>query len=121
MRALKVALVSGVALAAVSAHAFPLAPSPPSGPVIYLANQEWAPLPNDPSSQVSVDAAPPIQLVAEGCGWGWHRHHWQDRWGNRHWGHCVPDNGPFVGWGTGRYYPYTYRHGAYAAGARGYQ
>ena len=50
--------------------------------------------------------APPIELVAEGCGWGWHRHHWQDRWGNWHWGRCVPDEGrPYGGWGVGWYDP----------------
>jgi hypothetical protein len=27
-------------------------------------------------------AAPPVELVAGGCGWGGHRrHHWRDRWG----------------------------------------
>jgi hypothetical protein len=72
MRALIVAVVSGVALAAVSAQAAQLAPSPPS--------------------QASVDAAPPIEPVAEGCGPGSHRHDWIDRWGHWHWGQCVPNH-----------------------------
>jgi hypothetical protein len=67
MRALIAVFVSGVALAVMSAQAAPLAPRPP-GPVIYVANQEWAPLPNDPASHASVEAAPSIKLVAEGCG-----------------------------------------------------
>jgi hypothetical protein len=90
MRALTAVFVSAVTLAAVSAQAVSLAPRPP-GPVIYLANQEWAPLPNGPASNGSVEAAPPIKLVAEGRGWGWHRHHWIDRWGHWHLGHCVPN------------------------------
>jgi hypothetical protein len=90
MRAVTAVFVSGVALAAVSAQAAPLAPRPPA-PAIYVANLKWAPLPNDPASQASVDTAPRIELVAEGCGWGWHRHHWLDRWGHWHWGHCVPN------------------------------
>jgi hypothetical protein len=36
-----------------------------------------------------LNAAPPVELVREGCGPGWHRHHWRDRWGYWHWGHCV--------------------------------
>jgi hypothetical protein len=49
MRAGIVAFVSGVALAAVSAQAAPLAPTP-LAPVTYIPIQEWAPLPNDPPS-----------------------------------------------------------------------
>jgi cyanophycinase-like exopeptidase len=72
MRALTIVFVGGVALAATSAQAAPLAPRP--------------------QSQAPIDVAPPIKLVAEGCGWGWHRHHWIDRWGHWHWGHCVPNH-----------------------------
>ena len=63
MRAVVVAFVSGVALAAVSAHAAPLPPKP---------------------SAIELGAAPPVELVAGGCGWGWHRQHWRDRWGYWH-------------------------------------
>jgi hypothetical protein len=66
MRAVTAVFVSAVALAAMSIQAAPLAPRQP-GPVIYLANQVWAPLPG-PQSQASVDTAPPIDLVAQGCG-----------------------------------------------------
>ena len=70
---------------------------------------------------IELGAAPSVELVAGGCGWGWHRHHWQDRWGNWRWGHCVLDNGPYVGRSTGRYYPYRYWQGAYPARGWGYQ
>jgi hypothetical protein len=43
------------------------------------------------ATQVSLGAAPLIELVAQGCGWGWHRAHWRDRWGYWHWGHCEPN------------------------------
>jgi hypothetical protein len=91
MRAMTMVFVSGIALAAMSAQAAPLPPRPP-GPVIYVANQEWARLPNAPGGNGSAEAAPPIKLVAEGCGPGSHRHHWIDRWGHWHWGHCVPNH-----------------------------
>ena len=38
-----------------------------------------------------LSTAPPIEHVAEGCGPGWHRHHWRDYWGRWHWGRCVPN------------------------------
>jgi hypothetical protein len=41
-------------------------------------------------SQASVDTAPPIELAAEGCGWGRHRDHWVDRWGHWHGGTAFP-------------------------------
>ena len=91
MRAVIVAFITGVALAPMAVQAAVLPPRPP-GPVIYVANQEWAPLLNGPASNGWVHAAPPIELVAEGCGWGWHRRHWLDRWGHWHWGHCVPNH-----------------------------
>ena len=93
------AFVLGLALTA-SAQAAPLSPKL-LNPVIYLPNQEWVPLSEAPSSQAPVHVASPIELVAGGCGWGWHRHQWRDRWGNRHWGRCVPTGGPYIGWGGG--------------------
>jgi predicted membrane channel-forming protein YqfA (hemolysin III family) len=36
-------------------------------------------------------AASAVVPVAGGCGYGWHRRHWQDRWGYWHWGRCVPN------------------------------
>jgi hypothetical protein len=90
MRALILAFVFGLALSA-SAQAAPHAPYPAS---------------------IELGAAPPIELVGGGCGWGWHRHHWQDRWGNWHWGRCVPDEGPYSGWDVGWHYPPPYWRGA---------
>jgi hypothetical protein len=86
----------------------------------FAASAQAAPLSPNPAA-IEVGAASSVQLVAGSCGWGWHRRHWQDRWGNWHWGHCVPANGPYVGWGAGRYYPYTYWHGADPARGWGYQ
>jgi hypothetical protein len=70
MRALILAIVGGVAFAAVSAQAVPLTPMP---------------------AAIELGAMPPIELVAQGCGWGWHRSHWRGRWGYWHWGRCVPN------------------------------
>jgi hypothetical protein len=82
MRASILAFVGGLALAA-SAQAVPLAPNPGS---------------------IELVVAPPVELVA-GCGWGWHRVHWQDQWGYWHW-HCVPI-GHVHHWHGGRFeHPY---------------
>jgi hypothetical protein len=86
MRAVTIAFVSGVALAAMSAQATPLAPRLPS--------------------QASIDVAPPTELVAEGGGWGWHRVNWQDHWGYWHW-HCVSDEFVQDGYGTSLEHPYS--------------
>ena len=59
MRALTLAFVSGLALAS-SVQAAPLAPMP---------------------APIEVGVVPPVELVSGGCGWGWHRVHWQDHWG----------------------------------------
>jgi hypothetical protein len=70
MRTIVIAFVCGTALAATSAQAAPVPAKVPP---------------------VERGAMPPIELVAQGCGWGWHRAHWRDRWGYWHWGHCVPN------------------------------
>jgi hypothetical protein len=59
MRATITALLALVALMSVSAQAGPLLPAR--------------------STTVELGAAPPIELVAQDCGPGWHRHHWRDR------------------------------------------
>jgi hypothetical protein len=85
MRAAIVAFLSGLALAAAAVQA---APQPPG---------------EAPAAELG--AAPPIELVA-GCGWGWHRVHWQDHWGDWHW-HCVP-NGHVHHWHGGQFeHPYS--------------
>jgi hypothetical protein len=70
MRAVILAFMCGLALAATSVQA--------------------APVPGR-STPIELGAAPPLELIAQGCGWGWHRGHWRDRWGYWHWGHCVPN------------------------------
>ena len=85
MRAVIVGLVTGVAMAAVSAQA---APPPPKLRAIELG------------------AAPSLELVRDGCGRGGHRTRWRDQWGYWHGGDCVPDEGrPYGGYGAGTYYP----------------
>jgi hypothetical protein len=56
MRAVILAFVSAAALA-VSAQAA----TPPPKP-----------------SAIGLGVAPPVELVRDGCGRGWHRHHWRD-------------------------------------------
>jgi hypothetical protein len=59
----------GLALAlAASAQAAPLAPTP---------------------AAIELDVAPPLELVFGGYGSGWHRHYWEDRWGNLRRGRYV--------------------------------
>ncbi len=84
MRAVSVAVVSGIALAAASVLAAPLPPKP---------------------SPVELGAAPSVDLVRDGCGRGWHRTRWRDQWGYWRWGDCIPDGGPYGGYGAGSYYP----------------
>jgi hypothetical protein len=90
MRAVIVAFVGGVVLAGMSAQAAPLPPK---------------------SSPIELRAGPPVELVAGGCGWGWHRTHWRDHWGYWHWGQCVPYGGPHGGWGAGWNHHYSYWRG----------
>ena len=60
MRAVILAIVCGVALAAMPVQA---APVPTKG------------------TPAELGAAPPVELVRDGCGRGWHRHHWRDQMG----------------------------------------
>jgi hypothetical protein len=73
------ALVCTVALAAISAQATPLAV---------------------PRATPALDAGPAIELVRDGCGYGYFRTGWQDQWGYWHWGRCVPK-----WWGRGAFLP----------------
>jgi hypothetical protein len=71
MRTMVLTLAGLVALATVSVEAAPIAPAR--------------------ATPAELGYAPPIELVREGCGWGWHRGHWRDRWGYWHWGRCLPN------------------------------
>src|SRR6202022_1586941 len=88
MRAVILAVVCGLALAATP---FQAAPVPTKA------------LPGE------LSVAPPVELVRDGCGRGGHRTRWRDQWGFWHWGDCVPDEGrPYRGKGAGPYYPPSY-------------
>jgi hypothetical protein len=54
----------------------------------FAASALAAPLVPELASN-KLGTAPPVELVAGGCGWGWHPVRWQDHWGYWHW-HCVP-------------------------------
>jgi hypothetical protein len=69
MRAMIATLAGLVALTSVSAQAVPLAPAK--------------------AFPVQFGAGSSIELARQGCGWGWHRGHWRDRWGYWHWGGCY--------------------------------
>ena len=88
MRAVILAVVCGLALAATSLQAAPV-------PTKALPGE--------------LGVAPPVEPVRDGCGRGWHRHNWRDQWGYWHGGDCVPDGGgPYHGNGAGTYYPPSY-------------
>jgi len=69
MRTILATFAGLVALAAVSAQA--------------------APVPPAKTTRAELGASPAIELVRQGCGWGWHRGRWRDRWGYWHWGRCY--------------------------------
>jgi len=101
MRALILACAGSLALA-VSAPAAPLSPKPAS---------------------IELGTTPPIELVRDGCGRGYHRAHWRDQWGNWQWGDCVPNEGGYGydGRGAGWYNPYPDWHGVRPHWGWGYQ
>ena len=49
-----------------------------------------APLPPLDVGPTGIAISPPVELVAQGCGYGYKRTLWQDEWGQWHWGRCVP-------------------------------
>jgi hypothetical protein len=57
-----------------------------------------APLPPANSALAKLSTAPPIELVRDGCGYGYYRTRWQDGWGRWYWGRCVPK-----WWGRGAF------------------
>ena len=101
MRTLVLTIALGLALAA-WAQAAPLSPKPAS---------------------IKLGAAPPIELVRDGCGRGYHRTHWRDQWGNWQWGDCVPNEGGYGydGRGAGWYHPYRVWRGVLPRWGWGYQ
>ena len=101
MRAMTLACAGSLALA-VSAPAAPLSPKPAS---------------------IELGTTPPIELVRDGCGRGYHRAHWRDQWGNWQWGDCVLNEGGYGydGRGAGWYNPYPDWHGVLPHWGSGYQ
>ena len=101
MRTVILAFVLGLALA-VSAQATPLSSKP---------------------AAIELGAPPPVELVRDGCGRGWHRTHWRDQWGNWQWGDCVPNEGGYGydGRGAGWYAPYPDLRGVLPRWGWGYQ
>jgi hypothetical protein len=69
------------------------------------APAQAAPLPPTPTA-IELGAGPPIELVRDGCGRGWHRDHWRDQSGDWHWGHCTPNGGPHDALTAGWSHPY---------------
>jgi hypothetical protein len=63
-------------------------------------------------SAVEPGANPPIVLVRDDCGHGWHRAGWRDQWGRWQWGDCVPNGDPYRSQGAGWYSPPPYWRGA---------
>jgi hypothetical protein len=61
---------------------------------------EAAPLLPANAGSDTLGTAPPIRLVADGCGYGYWRTRWQDQWGYWHWGRCVSKT-----WGKGAFLP----------------
>ena len=59
-----------------------------------------APLPPAKAGLAALGATPPVELAAQGCGYGYRRIPWQDQWGYWHWGRCVPK-----WWGKGAFLP----------------
>ena len=84
------------------------------------ASAHAAPLPLKPTA-IELGAAPPVVLVRDGCGRGWHRTRWRDQWGNWQWGDCVPEGDrPYDGRGAGWYYSYPDWRGALPRWGWGY-
>jgi hypothetical protein len=62
---------------------------------LSAASVQATPLPPAEPVSTELTLSPPIELAAEGCGYGQRRTRWQDQWGHWHWGRCVPKS-----WGS---------------------
>jgi len=56
----------------------------------FAVSLQAAPLPANKGTAAELGGTPIIELLRQGCGWGWYRARWVDRWGYVHWGRCVP-------------------------------
>jgi hypothetical protein len=86
VRTILATLVSLMTIAAISAQAAPLTPAK--------------------ADPLELAAPPPMELVRDDCGHGWHRTGWRDQWGRWHWGDCVPNGNLHPGWEARWDYPY---------------
>lgn len=75
-----------------------------AGGLALAASAQAAPLARNPAS-IELSGAPPVELVRDGCGRGWHRSRWRDQWGYRRWGQCIPNGGPHDAWSAGWNHP----------------
>ena len=75
-----------------------------AGGLALAASAQAAPLARNPAS-IELSGAPPVELVRDGCGRGWHRSRWRDQWGDRRWGYCIPNGGPHDAWSAGWNHP----------------
>jgi hypothetical protein len=60
--------------------------------LIAAVSAQAAPISAIKAPAAELGAKPPIEPIRDGCGHGWHRTHWHDRWGSWHWGRCVPNS-----------------------------
>ena len=71
-----------------------------AGSLALAASAQAAPLASK-SATIELGASPPVELVRDGCGRGWHRDRWRDQSGDWHWDHCIPNGGPHDAWTAG--------------------
>ena len=101
-----------------------------AGALALAVTAQAAPLAPNPTS-IEFGVVPPIELVRDDCGRGWHRSRWRDQWGNWQWGDCVPNEGgydprhgpgySYDGRGAGLYVPFPDLRGVLPRWGWGYQ
>ena len=57
---------------------------------LSVISVQAAPLPPTKADPTQLAISRPVELAAQGCGYGYRRTLWQDEWGYWHWGRCVP-------------------------------
>jgi hypothetical protein len=57
---------------------------------VLAVSLQAALLPPNKGTAAELGDTPIIELLRQGCGWGWYRARWVDHWGYVHWGRCVP-------------------------------
>jgi hypothetical protein len=100
-----------------------------AGALALAVTAQAAPLAPNPTS-IEFGVVPPIELVRDDCGRGWHRSRWRDQWGNWQWGDCAPNEGGYGptygpgygydGRGVGLYLPFPDLRGVLPRWSSGY-